>query len=37
MSHISKEFGIDEALKQLDVQKENKGTSIGKDFLPVEK
>ncbi len=33
MSHISKEFGIDEALKQLDVQKENKGTSIGKDFF----
>ncbi|AFU68783.1 NAD+-dep alpha-L-aminoadipate semialdehyde (or delta-1-piperideine-6-carboxylate) dehydrogenase [Psychroflexus torquis ATCC 700755] len=33
MSHISKEFGIDEALKQLDIQKENKGTSIGKDFF----
>ncbi|SDG79744.1 L-piperidine-6-carboxylate dehydrogenase [Psychroflexus sediminis] len=33
MSTISKEFGIDEALKQLDVQAENKGTSVGEDFF----
>ncbi|NEV92857.1 aldehyde dehydrogenase family protein [Psychroflexus sp. YR1-1] len=33
MSTISKEFGIDDALKQLDVQTENKGTSVGEDFF----
>ncbi|MBZ9627050.1 aldehyde dehydrogenase family protein [Psychroflexus sp. CAK57W] len=33
MSDISKEFGIDDALKQLDIQTENKGTSVGEDFF----
>lgn len=33
MSNISKEFGIDDALKQLDIQQENKGTSVGEDFF----
>lgn len=33
MSNISKEFGIDDALKQLDIQAENKGTSVGEDFF----
>jgi aldehyde dehydrogenase (NAD+) len=33
MSDISKEFGIDDALKQLDIQSENKGTSVGEDFF----
>lgn len=33
MSTISKEFGIDEALKQLDIQHDNKGTSTGNDFF----
>ncbi|MBZ9652695.1 L-piperidine-6-carboxylate dehydrogenase [Psychroflexus montanilacus] len=33
MRNISKEFGIDEALKQLDIQTENKGTSVGEDFF----
>lgn len=33
MSDISKEFGIDEALKQLDIQSENKGTSVGQSFF----
>ena len=33
MSDISKKFGIDEALKQLDIQAENKGTSVGEDFF----
>lgn len=33
MSTISKEFGIDDALKQLDIQAINKGTSVGEDFF----
>jgi len=33
MSNISKEFGIDDALKQLDIQKVNKGTSVGENFF----
>ncbi|MFO7745191.1 MAG: aldehyde dehydrogenase family protein [Psychroflexus sp.] len=33
MSKISKEFGIDDALKQLDIQNENKGTSVGEEFF----
>lgn len=33
MSPIAKEFEIDEALKQLDIQFENKGTSVGETFF----
>jgi aldehyde dehydrogenase (NAD+) len=33
MSIISKEFGIDKALEQLDIKKENKGTSVGEQFF----
>ncbi|WP_019037166.1 L-piperidine-6-carboxylate dehydrogenase [Psychroflexus tropicus] len=33
MSDISKEFGIDKALKELDIEFENKGTSVGEHFF----
>ena len=33
MSNISKEFGIYQALKALDINNENKGTSVGEHFF----
>jgi len=33
MNNISKEFGIDKALKELDIDNENKGTSVGEQFF----
>src|SRR5699024_7828547 len=33
MSTIANEFGIDKALKELGIEKENKGTAIGHEFF----
>ncbi|MFN2260545.1 MAG: aldehyde dehydrogenase family protein [Psychroflexus sp.] len=33
MSEISKKYGIDDALKELGIETENKGTSVGSDFF----
>lgn len=33
MSDISKKYGIDDALKELGIEAENKGTSVGSDFF----